>query len=35
VLDELFACFTPEDVAVLAELTGRWIDHLQRLQETS
>jgi DNA-binding MarR family transcriptional regulator len=35
VLDELFACFTPEEVAVLAELTGRWIDHLQRLQETS
>jgi DNA-binding MarR family transcriptional regulator len=35
VLDELFACFTPEEVAVLADLTGRWIEHLQRLQETS
>lgn len=28
VLDELFACFRPDEVATLAALVGRWVEHL-------
>ncbi len=30
-LTELFACFTPEEIATLESLVGRWITHLKDL----